>query len=93
MVKPAMARTMDVDPIERLEDKVKLLVELITQLRTEQAQAAEEQSRLEQECDSLRARLSEATGTSREVTALREERELVRTRVADMLQQLEHLSL
>jgi peptidoglycan hydrolase CwlO-like protein len=93
MVKSAVARGVDVDPIDRLEDKVKLLVDLVTQLRAEQQQAADEQARLVQEADALRARLTEASGVSRELMALREERDVVRTRVADMLEQLEHLSL
>lgn len=93
MVKPALARTVDVDPIDRLEDKVKLLVDLVTQLRAEQAAAADERARLEQECDALRAKLSDASSLGHELTSLREERDLIRGRVSDMLQQLEHLSL
>jgi hypothetical protein len=30
MVKSAVARTVDLDPIDRLEDKVKLLVGIVT---------------------------------------------------------------
>ncbi len=93
MVKPGATRTMDGDPIDRLEDKVKRLVDLITTLRAEQVEAAAEQTRLIKECDALRAGLAEASGVSRELMALREERDVVRTRVADILGQLEHLSL
>ncbi len=92
MVKSAVARTVDLDPIDRLEDKVKLLVGLVTQLRAEQARSAEENSRLAQENDALRARLSDADGTASELAALRDERELVRSRVSDMLRQLDHLN-
>ena len=93
MVKPAVARTVDLDPIDRLEDKVRLLVELVTELRSEQAKAADENARLHNEVGSLRAKLADVEGATSEVVALRDERELVRTRVADMLRQLEHLSL
>ena len=39
------------------------------------------------------ARLAEAEGTGVELTSLREEREVIRGRVAEMLEQLEALSL
>jgi regulator of replication initiation timing len=93
MVKPAVARTVDLDPIDRLEDKVRLLVELVTELRSEQTKAADENARLHNEVGSLRAQLADIEGATSEVAALRDEREVVRTRVADMLRQLEHLSL
>jgi len=93
MVKPAVARTVDIDPIDRLEDKVRLLVELVTELRTEQTKAADENMQLRNEIGSLHAKLAESEGVSSEMAALRDEREVVRTRVADMLRQLEHLSL
>ena len=92
MVKSAVARTVDLDPIDRLEDKVKLLVGMVTQLRAEQARAAEENAQLNEELAGLRARLSDLDGTtSAELAALRDERELVRARVSDMLRQLDHL--
>jgi len=92
MVKSAVARTVDLEPIDRLEDKVKLLVGLVTQLRAEQARSSEENARLSEEVDSLRARLSDMDGTTSELAALRDERELVRSRVSDMLRQLDHLN-
>jgi FtsZ-binding cell division protein ZapB len=92
MVKSAVARTVDLDPIDRLEDKVKLLVGLVTQLRAEQARSNEENARLSQELDALRAQVADLDGTASEVAALRDERELVRSRVSDMLRQLDHLN-
>jgi uncharacterized coiled-coil DUF342 family protein len=89
MAKQAAARTVDVEPIDRLEEKIKLLVSMLASLRAEQMKAADEHARLMQEIDSLRARLSAAESVNEEVTALREERDEVRSRVADMLQQLE----
>jgi regulator of replication initiation timing len=89
MVKQAVARTVDAEPIDRLEEKIKLLVGMVTTLREEQAKSADENARLLQEIDVLRARLSDAEGTNAELSALREERDEIRARVAEMLQQLE----
>jgi len=91
MAKQAVARTSDLDPIDRLEDKIRLLVNMVTQLRAEQAQAAEDNARLSGEIDSLRARLSDAEGTNAELVALRDERDVIRSRVVEMLSQLEAL--
>ena len=44
----AVARTTDLDPIDRLEEKIKLLVDVIGQLRAEQAKSADERARLMQ---------------------------------------------
>jgi regulator of replication initiation timing len=89
MAKMAVARTIDLEPIDRLEEKVKLLVGMVTKLRAEQAQAADENARLTQEIDTLRARLADAEGVNAELTVLRDERDVIRSRVAEMLQQLE----
>ncbi len=86
-------RGVDLEPIDRLEEKVKLLVGVIDRLRTDQARAADENTRLSRELDGLRARLTEAEGTSSELTALREERALIRSRVDEMLTQIESLNL
>jgi FtsZ-binding cell division protein ZapB len=90
MAKTAVARTMaDLEPIDRLEEKIKLLVSLVTKLRAEQAKATEDNARLLQEVENLRARLDEAEGENAELSVLRDERDVIRTRVAEMLQQLE----
>ena len=91
MIKSAAARTSqtDLDPIDRLEEKVKRLVDLIAQMRADQAKSAADNARLAQEITTLRARLADAENATTEISALRDERELIRTRVADMLEQLE----
>lgn len=89
MAKQAVARAVDVEPIDRLEEKIKLLVNLVAGLRSDQRRAAEDNARLTAEVESLRARVAEAEGTNADLSALRDEREVIRTRVADMLQQLE----
>lgn len=89
MAKQAVARTIDLEPIDRLEEKIKRLVGMVASLREQQSRAADENARLLQEIDTLRARLNEAEGSTAELGALRDERDVIRTRVAEMLQQLE----
>ena len=66
---------------------------MIDRLRGENAQASEDNARLARELDTMRARLAEAEGTGVELTALREERDLIRNRVSEMLEQIESLNL
>jgi regulator of replication initiation timing len=86
-------RGVDLEPIDRLEEKVKLLVGMIDRLRADQARAADENTRLTREIDALKARLNTAEGASGELATLREERDLIRSRVDDMLNQIESLNL
>jgi FtsZ-binding cell division protein ZapB len=86
-------RSTDLEPIDRLEEKVKLLVGLVERLKLETTRAAEENQRLSHEMDSLRSRLASSEGVATELTSLKEERDVIRTRVTDMLEQLEALSL
>lgn len=92
-----MAKTatpsVDLEPIDRLEEKVKRLVGLVERMKLETVRAAEENQRLVHELDSVRARLSSSEGLVAELSALKDERDLIRTRVTDMLAQLEALSL
>jgi len=53
----------------------------------------EENQRLSRELDSMRARLASSDGIIAELSTLKEERDVIRTRVSDMLEQLEALSL
>ena len=86
-------RSVDLEPIDRLEEKVKLLVSLVDRLKADQARAAEENQRLSRELDALRGRLSASDGLASELSTLKEERDVIRTRVSDMLEQLEALNL
>jgi regulator of replication initiation timing len=86
-------RGVDLEPIDRLEEKLKRLVGMVDRMKAEGARAAEENQRLARELDALRARLAASDGLSNEVTMLREERDVIRTRVTDMLEQLEALNL
>jgi regulator of replication initiation timing len=86
-------RGIELAPIDRLEEKIKLLVGMVDRMKTEQAHAADENARLIREIDTLRARLAASDSASNELSTLREERDIIRMRVTDMLEQLEALSL
>ena len=86
-------RGVDLEPIDRLEEKVKLLVGVIDRLRADQARAADENTRLTREMEALKGRLNAAEGVSGELATLREERDLIRSRVDEMLAQIESLNL
>jgi regulator of replication initiation timing len=83
----------DLQPIDRLEEKIRQLVGMIDTLRAERARAVDEAGRLQRELDGLRSRLTEATGASAEVATLREEREVIRNRVVQMIAQIDRLNL
>jgi regulator of replication initiation timing len=89
----ALARPVDLEFIDRLEEKIKLLVAMVSRLRADQARAAEEQTRLMEEIDALRARLADAESTNVELISLREERDVIRTRVTEMLSHLDGLAV
>jgi regulator of replication initiation timing len=87
------SRGVELEPIDRLEEKLKMLVSMVDRMKAEHARAAEENQRLARELDALRARLASTDGLSSELSALKEERDVIRTRVADMLEQLEAINL
>jgi FtsZ-binding cell division protein ZapB len=87
------ARPVDTEALDRLEEKVKLLVALIGRMRTEQSRLADEHLKVSKELDAARARLQEAEGTTAEIVTLKDERDLIRARVSSLLEQLEGLNL
>jgi FtsZ-binding cell division protein ZapB len=87
------ARPVDTESLDRLEEKVKLLVALIGRMRTEQARLAEEHLKVSKELEAARARLLEVEGATAEIAALKDERDLIRARVSSLLEQLEGLNL
>lgn len=86
-------RSVELEPIDRLEEKVKLLVGMVERMKSEQASAEEENQRLARELESMRARVSAGETLVDELTSLKEERDVIRTRVGEMLEQLEALNL
>ena len=92
-----MAKTapssIELEPIDRLEEKVKRLIGIVERMKSDQARAAEENQRLLRELESMRARIAATDSVATELSALKQEREIIRTRVGDMLEQLEALNL
>jgi regulator of replication initiation timing len=83
-------RSVELEPIDRLEEKLKLLVAMVDRMRADEARMGEENQRLSRELESMRAR-SEAAAA--ELSELQGQRDTIRTRVTDMLEQLEALNL
>ena len=86
-------RSIELEPIDRLEEKLKRLVGMVERMQGEQARAAEENQRLGRELDAMRARLTASDSLSNELSSLKEERDVIRARVGEMLDQLEALNL
>jgi regulator of replication initiation timing len=86
-------RSIELEPIDRLEEKLKRLVGMVERMQGEQARAAEENQRLGHELDAMRARLAASDTLSNELSSLKEERDVIRARVGEMLDQLEALNL
>jgi FtsZ-binding cell division protein ZapB len=86
-------RMVELEPIDRLEEKIKALVSMVDRLRAESARAADENQRLAHELDLMRGKLAASDGLSSELSTLKEERDVIRTRVSEMLEQLEALNL
>ena len=86
-------RGIELEPIDRLEEKLKRLVGMVERMQGEQTRAAEENQRLGRELDAMRARLASSDSLSSELSALKEERDVIRARVGEMLDQLEALNL
>ena len=86
-------QTVDLEPIERLAEKVKGLVSLLQRTRAELEQTVQDNQRLKHEVESLSERLASAENEGAEMTSLVAEREQIRTRVYEMLEQLEGLNV
>jgi regulator of replication initiation timing len=66
---------------------------MVERMKSEQARVAEDNQRLARELDTLRARLASSDGVASELSALKSERDVIRGRVSEMLEQLEALNL
>jgi regulator of replication initiation timing len=92
MVKTAV-RSVELEPIDRLEEKLKLLVSMVDRMKAEQARVVEENQRLSREIESMRSRVASTDGLASELSTLKQERDVIRNRVTEMLDQLEALNL
>jgi len=86
-------RSVDLEPIDRLEEKIKALVTMVERMKSEQGRAAEENQRLARDLEALRSRLASSDTLASELNALKDERDVIRGRVTEMLEQLEALNL
>jgi regulator of replication initiation timing len=86
-------RGAEIESLDRLEDKIKRLVAMVEKMKSEQMRAADENQRLRSEIDALKARAASGDSLSSELASMKEERDVIRTRVSDMLHQLEALNL
>jgi regulator of replication initiation timing len=93
MAQATQTKASGLESIDRLEEKIKLLINTITRIKGDQTRVAEENGRLKAEIDTLKARINSAESAGAEVMSLREERDLIKSRVSDMLKQLDGLSL
>lgn len=89
----AKTQALGLEPLERLEQKVRLLVGLVETMKGDQARLTDENRQLRAQVDDLKGRVAEAESAGSEVASLREERDAVRTRVAEILEQLDGLEL
>ena len=87
------ATAADLGVVERLDEKIRQLITLVEKSRAESTKLRAENDRLETAVDTLQAQLSDAAGVSAELQSMREERDQVRSRVADMLAQLDALQM
>ncbi|HJN45482.1 MAG: hypothetical protein CL477_01785 [Acidobacteria bacterium] len=85
--------SVSLEPIDRLADKVQSLIAVLERTRAELIHTAEDNARLSREVDALRTKLASAEDQGAEAQGLRTERDQIRARVAEMLDQLEGLSL
>ena len=92
MAKTAV-RGAEIESLDRLEEKIKRLVGMVEKMKADEKRAADENQRLKTEIEALKARAATGETLSTELTALKDEREVIRTRVSDMLHQLEALNL
>ena len=93
MSNAATAPAADIAVVERLDEKIRQLIALVEKSRAEATKLRADNDRLGKEVDVLQAQLTDAAGVAAELQSMREERDQVRTRVADMLAQLDALQM
>ena len=91
MVKPASSPSLE--SIDRLSKKVQSLIDVLEHTRAELTRASEDNARLSQELDLIQSRLANAEDQGAQAQDLLSERDQIRTRVSEMLAQLDELSL
>ena len=92
--------SVNLEPIDQLAEKVQSLIGVLEQTRAELTRTIQDNTQLSRsvdtlstEVDALRAQLATVENEHERAQSLREERDQVRTRVTEILEQLEGLSL
>ena len=91
MVKPESS--LSLESIDRLSEKIQSLIGVLERTRAELTRASEDNARLSQELDLVQSRLENAEDQGAQAQDLLSERDQIRTRVSEMLAQLDELSL
>ena len=91
MVKPESS--LSLESIDRLSEKIQSLIGVLERTRAELTRASEDNARLSRELDLLQTRLANAEDQGAQAQDLLSERDQIRTRVSEMLAQLDELSL
>ena len=86
-------QSLDMDTLDRLAEKVSALVQMLEQTRNELADTSENNTRLSNELETLQARFSQSQQDDLEMQTLLDERDQIRARVTEILDQLESLDL
>ncbi len=85
--------TVDLGVVDRLDEKIRLLIAAVERGRTDVQRLRADNERLTRDVETLTRQVADAEGVSAELQAMRDERDQVRARVAEMLGQLESLQL
>ena len=86
-------RSLDMATLDRLAEKVSALVQLLEQTRNELAETSENNVRLSNELEALQGQFAQSQDDGLEMQTLLDEREQIRARVTEILDQLESLNL
>ncbi|RZP28534.1 hypothetical protein EVA25_03030 [bacterium] len=86
-------QSLDMATLDRLAEKVSALVQLLEQTRNELAVTSENNVRLSNELEALQGQFAQSQDDGLEMQTLLDEREQIRARVTEILDQLESLDL
>ena len=75
------SKLADLEPLDRLEEKVKLLVAQVNKTRTEQEESKKENMRLQADLEKLKTLEAESSSNGNEIKTLLAERETIRSRL------------
>ena len=86
-------QSLDMATLDRLAEKVSALVQMLGQTRNELADTSKNNTRLSNELEALQARFSQSQQDGLVMQTLLDERDQIRARATEILDQLETLDL